>query len=79
MPARVGGSPPVVPTIVGNATSAAPLAPAARTVTPADGFGPAAQAASTLETVFTPGDAAKKMELASIQEVISARKADPTQ
>lgn len=31
----------------------------------------------TIQTVFTPGDAARELELAALDEVIAARKADP--
>jgi hypothetical protein len=36
-----------------------------------------ALAADALKTVFTPGDEAQKMELAALDEILAARKADP--
>jgi hypothetical protein len=77
LPSRIGSnpSPVVAPTTPPVSRPVAPgaVAPA----TPVDRFDPTAAAVSGIETIFTPGDQAKKTELASIDQVISARKADP--
>lgn len=69
-------APPVQPGPVGPARSSAPATPASPVRS--DRFDPTApQGPGGIETMFTPDDDAKSAELALIDEVIAARKADP--
>ncbi|MFN7131912.1 MAG: carbohydrate-binding module family 20 domain-containing protein [Myxococcales bacterium] len=83
MPDRIG---PKKPATVTPAQPKPPKSPAkpANTVKepkkPSDTFDAgrkAPVALGAIQTVFTPGDAAQRMELAALDEVIAARKADP--
>ncbi|MBI3181074.1 MAG: hypothetical protein HYZ28_02910 [Myxococcales bacterium] len=67
-------SPPPSPASVDSVTPAAPARPAEPAAV--DRFSPGAAGAPAIETIFTPGDAAKKAELALLDEIIAARKAD---
>lgn len=81
MPRRIDRPPaPIVPNTPSTpvTTNTTPSQPA--NVVRPDGFDPAARSTSNtrgIETVFTPGDAARQMELAALDEIIAARKADP--
>lgn len=75
MPGPIGPRPPATP--VSGTTPAAPASDAPRVVGKPDDFSPgAAGAPRTVQTVFTPGNAALELEHQALDSVISARKAD---
>ncbi|MHB8872450.1 MAG: carbohydrate-binding module family 20 domain-containing protein [Myxococcaceae bacterium] len=79
MPRRV--THPTVPVTTPTTPANAPVAPVAPDVTPVpdrfDPRSPANNVVDPIETVFAPSDGPQKMELAHLDAIIAAKKADP--